>query len=146
MKIKKVETIEINGFNWIKEDILLKGNPHMLYEEALFQAERLNARIPDKEDFSGLIKLQRRYEDGWCYVSPKKEYLSDPEKCLVFNASQGYRQQNKHTIALGSGFYWAKEREEGQLCYIMLADEFIYTDSAPSLMMEYQLSLKLIKL
>ena len=36
MKIKKVETIEINGFNWIKEDILLKGNPHMLYEEALF--------------------------------------------------------------------------------------------------------------
>ena len=72
MKIKKVETIEINGFNWIKEDILLKGNSHILYEEALFLAERLDARIPDKEDFSGLIKLQRRYGDGLCYISPKK--------------------------------------------------------------------------
>ena len=146
MKIKKVETIEINGFNWIKEDILLKGSPHMLYEEALILAERFDARIPDKEDFSGLIKLQRIYEDGWCYISPKKEYLSDPNKCLRFNTTQGYRQQNRPPIALGSGFYWAKEREEGQLCYIMLADEFIYTDSAPSSNMEYQLSLKLIKL
>ena len=146
MKIKKVETIEINGFNWIKEDILLKGNPHMLYEEALFQAERLNARIPDKEDFSGLIKLQIRYVDRWCYISPKTEYLSDPEKCLVFNTSQGYRQQNKHTIALGNGFYWAKEKEEGKCCYIMLSDEFIYNESVPSFNMDYQLSLKLIKL
>ena len=146
MKIKKVETIEINGFNWIKEDILLKGNPHMLYEEALFQAERLDARIPDKEDFSGLIKLQRRYEDRWCYISPKTEYLSDPEKRLAFNTTQGYRQQSKHVIGLGSGFYWAKEKEEGKCCFIMLSDEFIYADSAPSFNMEYQLSLKLIKL
>lgn len=146
MKIKKVETIEINGFNWIKEDILLKGCPHMLYEEALFLAERFDARIPDKEDFSGLIKLQRRYEDGWCYISPKTEYLSDPDKCLVFNTTQGYGQQNKHGIALGSGFYWAKEKEEGKCCFIMLSDEFIYADSAPSFNMEYQLSLKLIKL
>lgn len=146
MKIKKVETIEINGFFWIKEDILLKGYPHMLYEEALFLAERFDARIPDKEDFSGLIKLQRRYEDGWCYISPKTEYLFDPNKCLRFNTTQGYGQQNKHAIALGSGFYWAKEKEEGKCCYIMLSDEFIYTDSAPSFNMEYQLSLKLIKL
>ena len=146
MKIKKVETIEINGFNWIKEDILLKGCSHMLYEEALILAERFDARIPDKEDFSGLIKLQRIYEDGWCYISPKKEYLSDPSKCLRFNTTQGYRQQNRPPIALGSGFYWAKEKEEGKCCYIMLSDEFIYTDSAPSLMMDCQLSLKLIKL
>lgn len=146
MKIKKVETIEINGFFWIKEDIILKGYPHMLYEEALFLAERFDARIPEKEDFSGLIKLQRKYEDGWCYISPKTEYLSDPNKCLRFNTTQGYRQQNKHGIALGSGFYWAKEKEEGKCCYIMLSDEFIYTDSAPSFNMEYQLSLKLIKL
>ena len=146
MKIKKVETIEINGFNWIKEDILLKGYPHMLYEEALFLAERLDARIPDKEDFSGLIKLQRRYEDRWCYISPKIEYLSDPDKCLRFNTTQGYRQQNRPPIALGSGLYWAKEKEEGKCCYIMLSDEFIYNDSAPSFNMEYQLSLKLIKL
>ena len=146
MKIKKVETIEINGFNWIKEDILLKGYPHMLYEEALFLAERLDARIPDKEDFSGLIKLQRRYEDRWCYISPKIEYLSDPEKRLAFNTTQGYRQQGKHVIGLGSGFYWAKEKEEGKCCYVMLSDEFIYNDSAPSFNMEYQLSLKLIKL
>lgn len=146
MKIKKVETIEINGFNWIKEDILLKGNPHILYEEALFLAERLNARIPDKEDFSGLIKLQRRYEDGWCYISPKTEYLSDPDKCLRFNTTQGYSQQNRPPIALGNGFYWAKEKEEGKCCFIMLSGEFIYPDSAPSFNMEYQLSLKLIKL
>ena len=83
--------------------------------------------------------------DGGTYLQ-KKEYLSDPEKCLVFNASQGYRQQSKHTVALGIGFYWTKEREEGKCCYIMLSDEFIYTDSAPSFNMEYQLSLKLIKL
>ena len=146
MKIKKVETIEINGFFWIKEDIILKGNPHMLYEEALFLSERFDARIPEKEDFSGLIKLQRRYEDRWCYISPKTEHLSDPDKCLVFNTTQGYGQQNKHGIALGSGFYWAKEKEEGKCCYIMLSDEFIYTDSAPSFNMGYQLSLKLIKL
>ena len=146
MKIKKVETIEINGFNWIKEDILLKGSPHMLYEEALFLAERFDARIPDTDDFLGLIKLQRIYEDQWCYISPKKEYLSDPNKCLRFNTTQGYRQQNRLPIALGSGFYWAKEKEEGKCCFIMLSNGFIYADSAPSSNMEYQLSLKLIKL
>ena len=146
MKIKRVETIEINGFNWIKEDILLKGNPHMLYEEALFLAERLNARIPDKEDIASFDKLPRKYDDGLLYIAEKKEFLSDPNRCLIFNATQGYRQQGKFVTSSTHGFYWLKEKDKEHCHYIMLADEDFFCDSAVSTNMKYELSLKLIKL
>ena len=100
MKIKKIETIEINGFNWIKEDILLKGNKVYSPETCCFIPQDINTLLLNSTKTRGRLPL------GVSYDARVKKYWA---KCNIGDRNAKYLGSYNDPVEAFLAYKKAKE-------------------------------------
>ena len=114
-----MRTIELNGLLWDTENLKVGGKNYFTYEEAKAESFKLGKRLPTKEEFEELFRLQYIYDDDrnsilFAEIKPESKIEN-----YLYLPANGFRANNGRLltrIGLG-GFYWSDTPNDIPVAY-----------------------------
>lgn len=124
------DTIMLNSLLWDKENLSVDGNIYFTYQEAKTEAAKLGKRLPTKEEFEELLKLQRTWDlkNGGLLIAEKSNDLKTNNS--LFFKPLGYIVCGSLNSDYGSGGYWSSSRDNRAFAfYLGFYNSFISINS-----------------
>ena len=123
------DTIILNGLAWDKENLSVNGNTYFTYQEAKTEASKLGKRLPTKEEFEELFRLQYIYDDDresilFAEIKPESKIEN-----YLYLPANGFRTNNGRLltrIGLG-GFYWSDTSNDMPVAYGLSFNKFNFS-------------------
>lgn len=121
-----MKTIVLNGLTWDAENLVLNGETHFTYREALNIAKAFGKRLPSKKELAKLSRLPHKWDNdkqGMWFAENQKDLMGDKS---LFLPAVGFRVYCDTTMSgVGmSGYYWSDTPDGSDYAYYLVFDNF----------------------
>ena len=105
-------TVILNGLVWDKENLVVDGRTHFNYDEAQKEAFKLGKRLPSKEEFTKLFRLQHEWDNdknGMWFAEKEEDLKGEKSLFLPAAGSRIYCDSTMGGVDIMSGYYWSDD-------------------------------------